>query len=248
MNKIYLSFLISSLASFSTLLGLIPSYFKQQENTLISSSLAFSAGVMITISLISLIPEACSYFITGHNNILTFLWILIFVITGIFLSTIIDKKIETYIPNNNLYKLGIMSIIALALHNIPEGITTFVSTTTNIKLGIKLSLAIALHNIPEGISIAIPIYYATKSHFKAFLYTFISGIFELLGAILAYLFLAQNLNNFTLGIILSLTSGIMIYIAIYELIPTSYKYKKTKTSFLAFVFGTIIMFICEKLF
>ena len=89
----------------------------------------------------------------------------------------------------NLYRVGIISMLAIILHNIPEGIATFISTTKDTSLGISLATSIAFHNIPEGISISIPIYYSTKSKTKAILYTFISALSEQIGAILTYLFL-----------------------------------------------------------
>lgn len=160
---------------------------------------------------------------------------------------LIDRKIDTVIESNKLYKLGIISIIALVLHNIPEGITTFISSSVNMKLGIVLALSIALHNIPEGISIAIPIYYSTKKMSKAFVYTLISGFSELLGAILAYIFLAKYINFFSLAIILAITSGIMIHISIYELIPNAFSYKKTKVAFSALILGGLVMLLCTSL-
>ena len=122
------------------------------------------------------------------------------------------------ISNKKLYRLGLVSMLAIIMHNIPEGIATFLSSSTNKGLGLSLALAISFHNIPEGISIAIPIYFSTKSKRKAFFYTLISGLSEPLGAILAYLFLSSIINNFIMSIILSIIAGIMIHISIYELL------------------------------
>ena len=156
----------------------------------------------------------------------------------------IDQKIDNYISNNQLYKLGIISVIALMLHNIPEGITTFISSSVDLKLGIILAISIALHNIPEGISIAVPIYYSTGSIKKAFIYTLISGFSELFGAVLAYLFLAKYVNDLMLGIILSTTAGIMIHISMYELIPSAFNYEQKKVTFIALMIGAIVMLLC----
>lgn len=249
MNTTILSFVITTIAGLSTIIGIIPIFFKEEnKDYIISSSLAFSSGVMLTISLVSLIPEASLLLSEIYNKIPTFLISAIFIVFGVLISSTIDKKVETSNSTSTLYKLGLISTIVLMLHNIPEGITTFLSTTANQKLGLKLSLAIALHNIPEGISIAIPIYYSTKSKSKAFLYTFIAGLSELLGAILAYIFLKDLITPFILSIILSLTAGIMIEISIDELLPTSLKYKKNKATIYYFVLGILIMFISELFF
>src|SRR5699024_10400042 len=116
----------------------------------------------------------------------------------------------------------------------PEGVATFLSSSTNRGLGLSLALAISFHNIPEGISIAIPIYFSTKSRFKAFLYTLISGLSEPLGAILAYLFLSNIINNFIMSVILAMIAGIMIHISIYELLKESLSYKKIRHPFIFF--------------
>lgn len=248
MDKTLFSFLITFIAGISTIIGIIPCYMKEsKKDKIIAYSLAFSAGVMITISLASLIPESFTLF----NNIFRLFPLIIicaiFIVVGILFSAIIDDKIEKKFTSNKLYKLGIISVIVLILHNIPEGITTFISTSTNLKLGISLSLAIALHNIPEGISIAVPIYYATGSRKKAFIYTLISGFSELFGAVLAYLFIARFVNDFILGVILAITAGIMIHISIYELIPNSFEYKGKKGTILAFIVGIIVMLLCDFL-
>lgn len=249
MNDIIFSFLTTSFAGFSTMLGIIPIYLKgTSKEKIISGCLAFSSGVMLTISLNSLIPEGTILLKTYLYSLPCLLISAILIVTGIIFSSIIDKKIEKKITNDNLYKLGIISVIVLMLHNIPEGITTFLSTSSNKVLGLTLSLAIALHNIPEGISIAIPIFYSTNSKKKAIFLTFISGFSEVLGAIFAYLFLARFINNFILGAIFLITAGIMFHISIYELLPTSLQYKKKRITCLSFLLGILIMFICEIIF
>ncbi len=246
MNRIILPFTITFLAGISTILGVIPTFFKKKyENVIINFSLSFSVGVMATISFVSLIPEAINYL--ANKNFVIYLIVVIFVVLGIITSMLIDDNIEKIIPNNKLYKLGIVSIIALMLHNIPEGITTFITTSTNLKLGLTMSLAIALHNIPEGIAIAVPIYYSTKSRLKAFVYTIISGFSEFFGSILAYLLLARYVNNHFLAFILALTAGIMIHISFYELLPNARDYHNQKITLLGIILGIITMLLCHHL-
>ncbi len=113
----------------------------------------------------------------------------------------------------------------------------------NLNLGIKLALAISLHNIPEGISIAVPIYFATKKKLKTFTYVLISGISEILGAIICYLFLQNFINNFIIGIIFSMIAGIMINISLSELLKEALKYNEKKQVILGLIIGFMIMFI-----
>lgn len=241
-----LSFLITILAGFSTMIGVFPIYFRRKsQDVLIPICLSFAAGVMISISLFSLIPEAIEAVSQSFVLFPAILIVSIFIVIGILFSSVVDQKIEKRFSNNQLYKLGLISVIALMFHNIPEGITTFISSNQDLKLGITLSIGIALHNIPEGISIAVPIYYATKNKNKAILLTFISGFSEFFGAILAYLFLAPIITSLGLGIILALAAGIMIHISIYELIPTAYQYSIYLKTSLAFLLGFIIMLSCQ---
>lgn len=186
MNNIIYSFLITLIAGLTTLIGIIPCFIKEKyKDTIITSSLAFSSSVMITISILDLIPESIKLQMSYQLLFPSIITVSILIVLGIIFSNIINHKIDN---NNTLYKLGLISIITIILHNIPEGIATYISSSQDQILGLKLAFAIALHNIPEGISIAIPIYYSTNSFKKTFLYTLISGLSEFIGALLTYLF------------------------------------------------------------
>ena len=139
-------------------------------------------------------------------------------------------------------------MLGIIIHNIPEGIATFVTISSNMSLGISLSIAITLHNIPEGISVSLPIYYANNSKKKAFIYTFISGISEPIGAFLAYLFLAPIITKTFLGILFSFIAGIMLHISFKELLPTSMQYKRYKISILFYILGSLFVIINHFIF
>lgn len=242
MNNITFAFLITTIAGLSTLIGIIPIYLKiKNTNKLICISLAFASGVMASVSIFSLTPE--SYVLLRENLRLvpSIVLMIIFFLIGILLTSFFDKVFQKL--ENKLYKIGIINTLALMIHNIPEGILTFSTTTSNISLGITLAISIMCHNIPEGISISVPIYYSTKSKKKVWFYTIISGFSEVLGAILTYLFLYSFINNQFIGIILSLTTGIMIYISLFELLPNSLEYKEKKTTIVAFIIGFIFMIL-----
>ena len=131
-------------------------------------------------------------------------------------------------------------MIVLIFHNLPEGIATFVSSYHDINLGLKLGLAIMLHNIPEGISIAIPICYSTKSKIKAFRATLISGLSEPLGALLAFIFFKNYVNDLMISFILIIVAGIMITLSIQEMLPASLKYNENKYIYLGFFIGLLL--------
>lgn len=240
MNNIMFSFLVTGIAGLSTILGMIPVFFKvKNKDKIIAASLSFASGVMLSVSIFSLFPESISLLKSTYNGKGILVITLLFALIGILLSSFIDKILRKI--DNKLYKLGIINMIALMIHNIPEGILTFSTTTTNISLGLTLALSIMFHNIPEGISISIPIYYSTKSKMKAFIYTFISGFSEILGAVITYLFLYKYISNSFIGIILSMTFGIMSYISLFELLPNSLSYQQKKYSIFFFIIGFIFM-------
>lgn len=241
MNSTYIALLLSLIAGLSTIIGAIIIYFKKRPSVLINA-FAFAAGVMITVSAIDLIPESFNYLSDFYYPFPTILLVAIFFVTGVIISSLIDK----YIPNNNhIYRIGIISMIAIILHNIPEGMATFIASKTNIKLGITLTIAIALHNIPEGITIALPIFHSTNNKKKALLYATIAGLSEFIGAIITYVFLKDFISYKFMGYLLAVIAGIMIHISTYELLPEVFK-SKEKRGVLFFILGSLIMFLSIK--
>jgi len=236
-------FLLTTLSGLATLLGTLPIFFKiKNKNLIIGTSCSFAAGVMLCISILDLIPESFTCLSSYVNPFLTITLSFIFLFLGLALSQAIDNLVDHVSQKSSLFKVGIISMIAIILHNIPEGIVTFIVTEKNILLGISICLAIALHNIPEGISIAIPIYYSSKSKKQALFYTFISALSEPFGALITYLFLAKYINDFILGLLFSLIAGIMIQISINKLIPTGSTYQK-KISIIFLIIGFIVMLL-----
>ena len=253
MDNVAYSFIISSLAGLSTMLGTIFIFFRFKDTDgVVLKALAFASGVMISICITDLIPSSFSGFVDIYKVFPAFLFTAIFIVIGIIFSMFINKSLpgnsdDVRSNNKALYKVGLISMIAIILHNIPEGIATFMVSNHDLKLGLSLALAISLHNIPEGISISIPIYYSTKSRRMALLYTFVSGASELFGAIIAYLFLSSYMNDFVMSILFALIAGIMLYIPIYELMPTSLSYGRNKSSVFYFIIGSIFMIWCHYL-
>lgn len=243
------AFILPIIAGLSTMIGTIFIFIKfKNTHNIILSSLAFASGVMMTVSLTDLLPESLSLLKNYLYSFPACIVMLIFFVIGILISMTIDKYLPSTNNNNKLYKVGIISMLAIILHNIPEGIATYMATTSDISLGISLTLAIAFHNIPEGISISIPIYYSSKSKLKAFNYTLISALSEPFGALIAFIFLQRFINDFILGILFAIIAGIMVHISIYELLPTSLNYKNKKLSYLFIFIGFLLTIVSHLLF
>ncbi len=233
---------ISFAAGLSTVIGSLFIFLKPKNiNNYIGAALTFSACIMILLSIVELIPEGFIYLQYRYNFITATVILVGMLFVGNYLSISINKKIDRQKKiDSSLYRVGILSMIALMLHNLPEGILTFLSSMIDIKLGLKLSFAIMLHNIPEGIAIAVPIYYATRNKSKAIRATFISGLSEPLGAILAWIFLRNYINNFIISIILLFVAGLMISISINDIFEEANKY--SRKSILIGIILSIILF------
>ena len=127
----------------------------------------------------------------------------------------------------NLYAMGATTAVAIALHNFPEGLVTFVAYLEDPAVGVSMAIAIAMHNIPEGLCVAMPIYYATSSRWKAFLWGCFSGFSEPLGALFGWLILQNSISGTTYGALFGFVSGMMIYISMDELLPMAFKFDPT---------------------
>ena len=240
MNISY-SFFLTFLAGFSTVLGTVIVFIKFKKiKRVIVSSLSFASGVMLCISVFDLFPESLRLLNLNYNLFLSVLIFLIFFISGSLLILFINKIVP---EDDNLYRVGIISMIGIILHNIPEGILTFITSSVDKELGLKIFIAITMHNIPEGIAISIPIYYSTKSKFKAIFLSILSALSEVFGGFITYIFLYDYINDIIIAIFLCLVCGIMSYISIFELIPESLSYKNKRLFLTFFLVGILFMLI-----
>lgn len=129
-----------------------------------------------------------------------------------------------------LQQMGLNTALAIAIHNFPEGLATFVATLADPAVGVTLAVAIAIHNIPEGLCVALPIYYATGSRMKGFIWALLSGLSEPVGAFIGWLIIkstGDDMSQLVYGVLFGLVGGMMIMIVILELLPTAYRYDPT---------------------
>lgn len=125
--------------------------------------------------------------------------------------------------HDHLKKVGLMSGLAVALHNFPEGLATFVSALADPASGVAIAIAIALHNIPEGVVVAMPVYYSTGSRVKGFLWAFLSGVSEPIGGLVGWLILS-NMGEIAYAVLFAVVAGMMVYISMTQLIPTALRF------------------------
>lgn len=260
-SQIALAFILTAIAGLSTGIGsLIALLAKKTNRNFLSISLGFSAGIMIYVSFMEMMPQALSELSSVYGEKGGTLYLVVAFFIGIVIINIIDfaipeqinpheaHEIEDMNQSVHLKRTGIMVALSIAIHNFPEGIATFTSALESLDIAIPITIAIAIHNIPEGVAVAVPIYHATGSRKKAFWYSFLSGLAEPLGALIAFFFLMQFWTPALNGLILAAVSGIMVFISLDELLPSAEKYGKHHLSIMGVVSGMFVMALSLFLF
>ena len=259
MNGIISALILTLIAGSATGIGGALVLFKKKlSSNFLAGALGLSAGVMIFISLAEMFPEAQAGMVESGFIKYGKAYVLAAFFIGMGIITLIDFLVPEYenpheasglsldTHEKAMHRLGIMSALAIAVHNFPEGIATFIGALNDPEMGAGITFAIAIHNIPEGIAVAIPIYYATKSKGKALLYATLSGLSEVVGAVLCLAVTAIFGIELTGGgpafpLVLAAVAGIMIYISLDELLPTAEKYGKHHIAIAGVVGGMAIM-------
>jgi len=252
MNSTFLiAMLLTTLAGLSTTLGSIISvFYRKPSQGYMAFTIGFSAGIMIMISFVELLQSGIETigFIYGNLAFFMGMGILFFIDVLLPHSYILEKYNSKESYNFRLKKVSIFVALGIAIHNFPEGIATFAGTMKDIDIGITLAFAIALHNIPEGIAVSVPVYAVTGSVRKAFLWSFLSGISEPIGALIAGIILMPFLNETVIGWMLSAVGGFMVFIAFDELLPVSQSFGKEHVSIIGVMVGMIVMSFSISLF
>ena len=259
LSQAIFSLLLTLIAGLATGVGsCIAFFFKRSDRKFLSFALGLSGGVMIYISLAELLPEAregmaavCGEKSGALASIAAFFG-------GIAIAMLIDKLVPAHenphevraveemdSPHHRdkVLRSGMLFALAIAIHNFPEGMAVFISGIADPGTGISIALAIAIHNIPEGITVSVPVYHATGSRKKAFLYSFGSGLAEPCGALAAWLIFAPFLSTALLMLLFAAVAGIMVYITFDELLPLAEEYGEHHLAIYGVITGMLVMAI-----
>ncbi len=256
-STLLIAFGLTLIAGLSTGIGSLIAFFANKTNTtFLTLSLGFSAGVMLFVSFVDIFPTTVDSFesVFGDNALLA---TTVTFFAGMGLIALIDFLIpekdnpheaalveemgKPAAPDRNFKRMGLFVALSVAIHNFPEGLATFAVSLQGVEFALPIVIAIALHNIPEGIAVSVPIYQATGEKRKAFCFSFLSGLAEPLGALVGYFILLPFWNSTIEGALMGMTAGIMVYISLDELLPTSEKYGKHHYSIIGLVLGMIVM-------
>lgn len=269
MNDVLYAFMLTAIAGLSTGIGSCIAFFAKRTNKkFLSVSLGFSAGVMIYVSMIEIFVKAQDSLTSELGERMGSWLTVIGFFGGMLVIAIIDKLIpseenpheikeidyeetdqeRSVKDKKSLLRMGMFTALAIGIHNFPEGLATFVSALQDPTLAIPIVVAIAIHNIPEGIAVSVPIYYATGSKRKAFVYSFLSGLAEPIGALVGWLILMPIMNDVVFGMIFAGVAGIMVFISFDELLLAAREYGEHHLSIYGLIAGMIVMAISLLLF
>ena len=243
-HNIGIALLLTAGAGLSTTIGSVLGLaVRKPGQKFMGFTLGFSAGVMILVSFVELLQQS----IESIGFLAAFAGFFIGM-AGIFL---IDALVpHEYIDQSDhgreqseggLMRVGLLVAFGVGIHNFPEGMATFVGALEDVRLGIAIAVAIAIHNIPEGLAISAPVYAATGSRGKAFLWSFLSGVSEPVGAALAAIVLLPFLTEAVLGWVLAAVAGIMVSISMDELVPAAKSFGSEHTPIIGVMTGMAIM-------
>lgn len=260
-HTIIMAMLLTLAAGMSTAIGALMAFFSKRTNTkMLSGALGLSAGVMIYVSFVEMLPLAMSELDPIYGHGLAGSYVLLAFFGGIGLIALIDwaipsdenphevQKVESIAREEKLHgntgklrRTSMMLAITIGIHNFPEGMATFVSALTAWDVALPIVVAIAIHNIPEGIAVSVPIYHATGKRTKAFWMAVSSGLAEPIGAAFGFLFLLPFWTPVVSAIMLAAVAGIMVYISFDELLPSAEEYGHHHFAIGGVVLGMAIM-------
>ena len=236
MNNVFLAFALTLIAGLSTGIGSCIAFFAKHTNRkFLSISLGFSAGVMIYVSMIEIFVKAQDSLVSELGKIAGN-WVTVgSFFGGMLVIAIIDKLIPS---EENPHELK----------SVEDENKKPPKHSKLMRMGVFTALAIAIHNFPEGFAVSVPIYQATGSKMKAFLYSFLSGLAEPVGALIGWLILMPIMNNVVFGVIFAGVAGIMVFISFDELLPAAREYGEHHLSIYGLISGMVVMAISLLLF
>lgn len=254
-----LSLGLTTLVGLSMGLGSLLSFIVDETNKrFLALSLSFSAGIMIYVSFMAILPEGIELIKDspgiGNGELIA----LSAFFGGMLITAIIEKIVHKFgghihghhhgehkdlheHDDEHLSQLGLMSAVAIAIHNLPEGLAIFTAGLKDITVAIPIAAAVVLHNIPLSIAISVPIYHSTGSKRRAFTYSLLVGLCQPLGAIIGYLLLSQFFNDMVFGILFAVVAGIMIFVSLDELLPSAQRYEDHHISVYGAIAGMLVM-------
>ncbi|MBN2537307.1 zinc transporter ZupT [candidate division WOR-3 bacterium] len=244
-SSVWVALALSALAGLATTIGsLLGLVVRRPGPRFMALSLGFSAGVMVLVSFVELLPrgiEAAGYLagVGAFFGGMVLMLVLDFLIPHQYKA---EKSEGLNRPGSPvLMRTGLLVALGIGIHNLPEGMAAFAGALQDVRLGVAIAVAIGIHNIPEGLAVSVPIYAATGSRKKAFVWSFLSGVTEPIGAGLAAFLLMPFLTPVVLGYVLAAVAGVMVFISFDELVPVANSYGHEHLAIVGAIAGMAVM-------
>ena len=246
MDNYQIGLLTTFLLGLFILIGAGIALLVNKKDKIIDFSIGLAYGVIITLIFTDLIPEIFDEL--GFKYILL---VIIFTLIGFLILRLLDRFVPDHHEQNmtkkeaneNLVHIGVITTLALVLHNIIEGMAVYSSSISNPKLGVTLAIGVGFHNIPLGMVIASSFYHSSKNTHKTIISIAFVSLSTFVGGLIMYLFKLTTINEIVLGILLSLTLGMLLFIVVDELFPRIKNTKEKKASYIGVCVGVIILLI-----
>lgn len=245
--------IFTTLAGLSTGLGGLLAVVCRPTRRLLAVSAGFAGGVMLAASLTDLVPGALRFYreylppqgCGGAVVLLLAAGMLLAALLGHLLpeEAELAGRMAGDAARTAALRTALFTGMALLLHNFPEGVLTYFAGTADPSLGLRTTLAIALHNIPEGLAVAVPFAFALRSRLGGALAALASGLAEPAGALLAMLFLRRWFTPGFLNGTVVLVAGVMLWVALAQLLPSAWACPHRKTGLLGIAAGVLVMLL-----
>jgi len=209
----------------------------------LSALLGFSAGVMISVSFVELFAGAVAQLDLMWASLAFFAGFGVIFLVDVLVPHDYEGEDHGVVPGGEaaLRRAGLLTAMGIAIHNFPEGIVVLAGAADSAKLAVLLTVAIAVHNIPEGIAVSVPILAATGDRKRAFMYSFLSGLAEPVGALVGAAVLISILTPAVTAATLAFVAGIMVFISFDELLPMAHRYGREHAASSGVLAGMAVM-------
>ena len=232
------------------IVGAIIVFFTKNNEKFIQFSISLAFGVMISLIFIDILPEAIEI-VDFDNTILNYIFIIGGIIVGFVGLTLLYKLIPDHDDDysthrddsKNLKHIGLVSSIALVIHNIVEGMAIYSLFMNDTRSGIMASIGVGLHNIPLGMVITSTFYQANKSKEKTMLIILGISLSTFIGGVIMYLFNIHNVVEIIEMVSLTVTLGMLSYILICELLPKIIHTEYKNITRLGVVLGILLLVV-----
>lgn len=248
MDSAKLGLLTTLLLGVFIIIGALVAFLIKRKERVVDFSLGLAFGVIVMLILTHMLPETIE--LLGLKYIFIFL---IFTILGYMMLRLLDNFIPDHDDDGkgmdkeelkeNLIHIGVITSIALVLHNVIEGMAVYSTVLSDASLGLAVTLGIGFHNIPLGMVIAGTFYQSNENIYKSILSILFVSLSTFAGGLIMFFLGLSSISPIISGILLSVTLGMLIFISMTELLPRIKNTKNKKVTYLGITIGVIIQLI-----